>query len=93
MKKDIAIIGGGIGGCMAALSAVKLGKKVVMTEETKWIGGQLTSQAVPPDEHPWIEEFGCTETYRKFRNEVRDYYKKNYNLTLADLQLEKLKEI
>ena len=80
MKKDIAIIGGGIGGCMAALSAVKLGKKVVMTEETKWIGGQLTSQAVPPDEHPWIEEFGCTETYRKFRNEVRDYYKKNYPL-------------
>ncbi|MFC4025091.1 FAD-dependent oxidoreductase [Oceanobacillus longus] len=80
MKKDIAIIGGGIGGCMAALSAAKLGKKVVLTEETKWIGGQLTSQAVPPDEHPWIEEFGCTETYRKFRNEIRDYYKKNYPL-------------
>ncbi|RDW20668.1 FAD-dependent oxidoreductase [Oceanobacillus chungangensis] len=80
MKKDIAIIGGGIGGCLAALSAAKLGKNVVLTEETKWIGGQLTSQAVPPDEHQWIEEFGCTKTYRQFRNEIRAYYKRNYPL-------------
>ena len=29
---------------------------VILTEETRWIGGQLTNQAVPPDEHPWIEE-------------------------------------
>ena len=34
----------------------------ILTEETDWIGGQLTSQAVPPDEHPWIEQFGCTRT-------------------------------
>lgn len=80
MKKDIAIIGGGIGGCTAALSAAKQGKKIVLTEETPWIGGQLTSQAVPPDEHPWIEDFGCTKTYRRFRNEVRNYYKNNYLL-------------
>ena len=32
---------------------------MVLTEPTDWIGGQLTSQAVPPDEHPWIEQFGC----------------------------------
>jgi len=78
--KDIAIIGGGIGGCLAALTAAKLGKKVILTEETDWIGGQLTSQAVPPDEHPWIEAFGCTKTYRKFRQDVRSYYKKHYPL-------------
>ena len=78
MKKDIAIIGGGIGGVLAAITAAKLGQHVVLTEETAWIGGQLTSQAVPPDEHPWIETFGCTKTYRTFRNEVRDYYKRNY---------------
>lgn len=80
MKKDIVIIGGGIGGCLAALTAATLGKKVLLTEETDWIGGQLTSQAVPPDEHPWIEKFGCTRTYREFRNEVRRYYQKNYPL-------------
>ncbi|WP_217586542.1 FAD-dependent oxidoreductase [Lentibacillus saliphilus] len=80
MKKDIAIIGGSVGGCLAAYTAAKLGKRVVLTEETAWIGGQLTSQAVPPDEHQWIEDFGCTQTYRAFRNEVRNYYKRHYPL-------------
>ena len=53
MRCDIAVIGGGIGGCAAALGALRNGMRVVMTEETAWIGGQLTSQAVPPDEHPF----------------------------------------
>ncbi|MFC4557856.1 FAD-dependent oxidoreductase [Virgibacillus kekensis] len=90
MQRDIAIIGGGIGGCLAALTAAKLGNKVVLTEETDWIGGQLTSQAVPPDEHPWIEHFGCSKTYRQYRNRVRDYYKKNYPLKEAGLRNERL---
>jgi len=46
---------------------------VVLTEETDWIGSQLTSQAVPPDEHRWIESFGCTARYRRFRQGVRRY--------------------
>lgn len=52
-----------------------------MTEPTDWIGGQLTSQAVPPDEHPWIESFGCTHAYRHFRDTVRAYYRDHYPLT------------
>src|SRR5690348_11064378 len=71
---DIAVIGAGVGGFAAALAALRNGMRVVLTEETDWIGGQLTSQAVPPDEHPWIEEFGCTRSYREYRNAVRDYY-------------------
>ncbi|OCT12760.1 FAD-dependent oxidoreductase [Paenibacillus pectinilyticus] len=78
---DIVVIGGGTGGCAAALAAAMSGKKVIMTEETDWIGGQLTSQAVPPDEHPWIEQFGCTRTYRQFRDGVRDYYRRHFPLT------------
>src|SRR5690606_25568313 len=62
---DLVIIGGGTGGCAAAMAAVALGLRVIMSEETDWIGGQLTSQAVPPDEHPWIETQGCTATYRR----------------------------
>ncbi|MDF2663155.1 MAG: FAD-dependent oxidoreductase [Paenibacillus sp.] len=77
---DIAIIGGGLGGCAAALAAAKAGKTVVLTEETLWIGGQSTSQAVPPDEHPWIEKFGCTRSYREFRNGIRHYYRRNFPL-------------
>jgi hypothetical protein len=80
LRADVAIIGGGVGGCAAALSLAEAGRKVVMTEEAAWIGGQLTSQAVPPDEHGWIERFGCTATYRRFRELVRAYYRTHYPL-------------
>src|SRR5207245_7386177 len=78
---DVAIIGGGVGGCAAALGALRNGMRVVLTEETDWIGGQLTSQAVPPDEHPWIESFGRTRSYAAYRHPVRDYYRAPYPLT------------
>ncbi|MFD2114198.1 FAD-dependent oxidoreductase [Paenibacillus yanchengensis] len=78
---DVIVLGGGMGGCIAALSAAKRGWRVILTEQTDWLGGQLTSQAVPPDEHRWIEQFGCTKTYREFRNRVRQYYRDNYPLT------------
>jgi NADPH-dependent 2,4-dienoyl-CoA reductase/sulfur reductase-like enzyme len=52
IRTDVAIIGGGLGACAAALAAARSGRRVVLTEETHWIGGQLTNQAVPPDEHP-----------------------------------------
>ena len=80
---DVAIIGGGVGGCAAALGALRNGMSVVLTEETDWIGGQLTSQAVPPDEHPYIESFGCTQAYREYRQAVREYYRRHYPLTEA----------
>ena len=81
LKADVAVIGGGVGGCAAALSALREGATVVMTEETDWVGGQLTSQAVPPDEHPWIESFGGTRLYREYRNAVRRYYHDHYPLS------------
>jgi hypothetical protein len=80
---DVAVIGASVGGCAAALAAARNGMRVVLTEATDWIGGQLTSQAVPPDEHPWIEEFGCTASYRAYRNAVRDFYRMNYPVTEA----------
>lgn len=78
---DLVIIGGGLGGCAAALAAARHGLRVVMTEETDWIGGQLTSQAVPPDENALIETVGGTRSYLTFRRKVREYYARNYPLT------------
>ncbi len=83
LRADVVIIGAGLGGCAAALAAAREGLSVILTEETDWIGGQLTSQAVPPDEHPWIEERGCTKLYRQFRDGVRRYYQTHYPLTAA----------
>ena len=78
---DIAVIGGSLGGVQAALKAAQSGKKVYLCEETDWVGGQLTSQAVPPDEHKWIEQFGATQSYRTFRSDVRSHYRALDNIS------------
>jgi hypothetical protein len=72
---DLVIVGGGLGGCAAALAGTSRGLRVIMTEPTPWIGGQLTAQAVPPDENAWIESIGGTETYRALRTRVRAHYR------------------
>lgn len=77
---DVLVVGGGLGGVAATLAAARLGLRVVMTEETDWIGGQLTAQAVPPDEHPWIEGTWCTAMYQCLRRGIRDYYRRSYPL-------------
>lgn len=81
LEADVVIAGGGLGGCAAALAALRNNLTVILTEETDWIGGQLTQQGVPPDEHRWIETHGATQLYRDFREGVREYYRRNYPLT------------
>ena len=81
LSTELAVIGAGTGGCAAALAALREGRRVVMSEECRWIGGQLTSQLVPPDEHPWMEMFGGTRTYRNNREAVRAYYRSNFPIT------------
>ncbi|HEX5222140.1 MAG TPA: FAD-dependent oxidoreductase [Verrucomicrobiae bacterium] len=83
LRADVVIIGGGLGGCAAALAAARNGLRVIMTEETDWIGGQLTAQAVPPDENQWIETHGGTRSYQELRTRIRDYYRRNFPLTEA----------
>ena len=80
---DILVVGGGLGGVAAALAATARGRSVVMSEPTDWVGGQLTSQAVPPDEHRWIERCGCTATYRRLRDGIRAHYRALYPLRSA----------
>ncbi|MCR6485789.1 FAD-dependent oxidoreductase [Amycolatopsis sp. OK19-0408] len=80
LDTEILVVGGGLGGVAAALGAASHGRRVVLTEETGWLGGQLTAQAVPPDENPWIERFGSTRTYRELREGIRDHYRRHYPL-------------
>ncbi|MEO6284712.1 MAG: FAD-dependent oxidoreductase [Dyadobacter sp.] len=81
LSADVVIAGAGLGGCAAALAALRNGLSVILTEETDWIGGQVSQQGVPPDEHQWIETHGAPKAYRDFRTAVREYYKQNYPLT------------
>jgi hypothetical protein len=80
LSSDVVICGGGLGGCASALALLRNNLKVILTEETDWIGGQISQQGVPPDEHQWIETHGSTRLYRDFRNSVRQYYRDNYQL-------------
>jgi hypothetical protein len=81
LHADVVVIGGGLGGVAAALAALRAGRSVLLTEEYAWLGGQLTSQAVPPDEHSWVEQFGVTRSYRALRDGIRDYYRSHFPLT------------
>ncbi|MFJ9249074.1 FAD-dependent oxidoreductase [Streptomyces sp. NPDC101776] len=78
---EVAVIGGGLGSVAAALALLQRGHRVVLTEEFPWLGGQLTSQAVPPDEHIWVEQFGVTARYRTLRENIRRYYRDHYPLS------------
>ncbi|KAM0239586.1 hypothetical protein ACHAP5_008234 [Fusarium lateritium] len=78
---DILVTGGGLGGVAAALGTLRRGRRVLLTEEYDWLGGQLTSQAVPPDEHTWVEQFGVTRSYRTLRDGIRQFYRDHYPLT------------
>ena len=81
LRCEILVVGGGLGGVAAALAATARGRSVVMSEPTDWLGGQLTSQAVPPDEHRWIERCGCTASYRTLRDGIRAHYRAHFPLT------------
>ncbi|MBZ4192478.1 FAD-dependent oxidoreductase [Niabella beijingensis] len=82
ISSDLVIAGSGMGACAAALAALRNGCSVTMTEETAWIGGQLTQQGVScPDEHRWIESFGATKSYLELRKQIREFYNRFYPLS------------
>lgn len=81
LNTAVLVVGGGLGGVAAALAAVENDTDVILTEEYAWLGGQSTSQAVPFDEHPWIEEIGATARYRRLRTEIREHYRRDHPLT------------
>lgn len=77
MKKtyQAVVAGGSLGGILAAYALANEGIHTALIESTDWIGGQLTSQGVPSDEHDFIEKTGATKTYREFREKIRAYYR------------------
>lgn len=78
---DLVVIGGGLGGVAAALTAARLGQRVILTEVDPWLGGQLTVQGVPPDEAKWVESHPPSASYDEFREAVREHYRQHFPLT------------
>jgi len=74
-KVQLLVVGDSLGGVLAAHTAHQLGLQVLLITQHAWPGGQLTSQAVPPDEHKLIEHGGCTRRYREFRDAMHAHYR------------------
>ena len=74
---DVLVVGGGLGGVAAAQAAAARGFTVILTEPTRMLGGQLTSQLVAaPDENSYIEKPNgpSTARWRTLRERVRARY-------------------
>lgn len=79
---DVLVVGGSTGGTSAALAAAKAGMHVCITEETSWLGGQMTSQGVSEfDENRYIEAAGGTASYYELRNGIRRHYRDHFKLS------------
>ncbi|AWL11989.1 hypothetical protein HMF8227_01514 [Saliniradius amylolyticus] len=73
-QTQVAVIGASLGGVMAAWQSCRQGVKTILVSEYHWLGGQMTSQGVPPDEHRFIESFGASKSYYAFRKAIREHY-------------------
>ena len=84
IRCDILIAGGGVAGVAAAARILKNSPqlRVCLTEETNWLGGQMTSQGVCAlDENSLVETSGACLSYQAFRQAIRDFYKSGYKLS------------
>lgn len=74
---DVIVAGAGTGGWAAAVQAARLGVKVLLLEETDWIGGQMAAAAVATmDEEGCWEKFPVRERgiYREFHESIVNFY-------------------
>lgn len=72
IRTDIVIAGGGCGGTAAALQAARMGARVVLIEETPWLGGMITSAGVVAFDGNW-GNLTCG-IYREIVREIEIYY-------------------
>gem|GEM_PF-182951 len=81
---DVLVAGGSLGGVAAALAAAQGNHSVCLTEETYWLGGQMTSEGVSAlDENRYIETTGGTASYLGLREAIRHDYREHYRLSSA----------
>ncbi|MCO5065232.1 MAG: FAD-dependent oxidoreductase [Rhizobiaceae bacterium] len=81
LSTQLLVVGGGLGGISAALAALRGGTNVILAEERDWLGGQLTSCAVPFDIGLCDDNGIGSRSYSRFREMIRDYYRRNFPLT------------
>ncbi len=95
VKCDVLIAGGGMGGVAAAIALLEeldeedgnaAQIRVCLTEETDWLGGQMTSQGVSALDENWlVESSGATRKYQEMRRLIRQHYTARTKLDAVDI--------
>lgn len=70
-KTDILIAGGGVSGTAAAIQAARSGARVLIVEETHWLGGMLTAAGVSATDGNHELPSGIWE---EFRQKLYEHY-------------------
>jgi len=70
-ETDILIVGGGVSGVCAAIQAARMEARVLLVEETPWLGGMLTSAGVSAVDGNHLLPSGL---WGEFRQALYDYY-------------------
>ena len=76
-RYDVVVAGAGTGGWAAAVQAARLGARVLLVEESDWIGGQMSAAAVTTmDESGIYYQFPVRERgiYREFHESMVNYF-------------------
>ncbi len=71
--KNVVVVGGGVAGMQAALTAAERGHKVTLIEKKNVLGGQMNIASVPPD--------------KEILNTTAEYYGKQFELHGVKVQL------
>ena len=68
---DVLVVGGGASGVTAALQSARMGMRVLIVEETAWLGGMLTSAGVSAIDGNERLPAGL---WGEFRGKLADHY-------------------
>lgn len=71
VETQVVVVGGGASGTMAGIQAARMGTKVVIVEESPWLGGMLTAAGVSAADG---NEHLPSGLWGEFRQELRNYY-------------------
>lgn len=83
-QTEVLVCGGGLAGLAATLALCEAGHTVLLSEETDWLGGQITAQGMSAlDEPTLVERCGGTRSYQALREGIRDYYRREGRLLPA----------
>jgi hypothetical protein len=73
---DVIVAGGGTGGFGAAIQAARMGMRVLILEETDWLGGQMAAGVTTMDEASGWWKYSVRERgiYREFNESMLIHY-------------------